>query len=594
MTESPISQSTTNVLSLPHESCDCCDACCPLCCGGQCKKLGRLIVVQYLCCCGPRSCGLAIPFPPIKESTSTRLMFCFFNVSFWILCAFFMYSPAGLHIFKNFAVSGRLQCAESAGCIIREGEEEGYFDAQASYLDVDGSTVRVLLGTEAVYRSMMAIIAFFTFFSLVTIRIKNSHCVRAHLHNGFWILKAMALVILWHVFVINLVFPEEILVIWMYIGMVGAIILIFYDISLLVRSAHLLNEKLVVNEARHGKLGKFAHFLKYFLPFFLYIISLGAFLYLVITFGMICKILFILIVITGIISLIILIIVLMINYYKKTLRSSGLQVSMILTYVMYQLAIALVSVPYKTVLDNRKGNFSDETISVYTTIVENNLYFNTSKALGVLDLGILSTCDIEGGTFKARLAKLAGVKNVKIYLPKISIALSLIFLYISSFRMVRPKSVRPENITNPHDSVNRIHPSEKYGVGQRVIQNDYDIVSYQYWRFHIIQILTSFFMMMQLTNWDNPNYTDINRFGVSETIAWIKISAVWFCQFYYICTVIQPFVTKEGYYKDLKNNIVEQYMKLSSRTRTKSKSDEAGRSNFAIPDTLSQSAVSYV
>jgi len=78
--------------------------------------------------------------------------------------------------------------------------------------------------------------------------------------------------------------------------------------------------------------------------------------------------------------------------------------------------------------------------------------------------------------------------------------------------------------------------------GQKVYDDESDVVAYNYSFFHLMFFLASFYVMMTLTNWYKP---DVNSSGIislqaSTPAMWVKIASSWVCVAIYFWTLIAP------------------------------------------------------
>ncbi|KAF6029787.1 SERINC3 [Bugula neritina] len=79
--------------------------------------------------------------------------------------------------------------------------------------------------------------------------------------------------------------------------------------------------------------------------------------------------------------------------------------------------------------------------------------------------------------------------------------------------------------------------------GQEVYDNEKDGVAYSYCFFHFMFMLASFYAMMTLTNWFQPEVLNgVVQLSNSMPAMWVKISSSWVCFIIYIWTLIAPLV----------------------------------------------------
>uniref|UniRef100_A0AAX7U1T3 Serine incorporator 5 n=1 Tax=Astatotilapia calliptera TaxID=8154 RepID=A0AAX7U1T3_ASTCA len=175
-------------------------------------------IAQLACCCGSAACSCCCKCcPKIKQSTGTRIMYALYFLLVTVLCAVMM-SPTVEQALK----------------------ENIPFYAEFCQTVNAGEDCKTLVGYAAVYKVCFGMACFFFFFCIFTIRVNNSTGCRAAVHNGFWLLKFIALVACCAG---GFFLPNEstFLEVWRYIGAVGGFIFLLIQLMLLVEFAHRWN-----------------------------------------------------------------------------------------------------------------------------------------------------------------------------------------------------------------------------------------------------------------------------------------------------------------------------------------------------------------
>uniref|UniRef100_A0A3Q1GKU9 Serine incorporator 5 n=1 Tax=Acanthochromis polyacanthus TaxID=80966 RepID=A0A3Q1GKU9_9TELE len=175
-------------------------------------------ISQLACCCGSAACSCCCNCcPKIKQSTGTRIMYAFYFLLVTVICVIMM-SPK----------------------VDEELRDKIPFYSQLCEKMNAGENCKTLAGYSAVYKMCFGMACFFLLFSIFTIRVNNSQGCRAAIHNGFWLLKFLALAACCAG---GFFLPHEgtFLEVWRYVGATGGFLFLLIQLMLLVEFAHRWN-----------------------------------------------------------------------------------------------------------------------------------------------------------------------------------------------------------------------------------------------------------------------------------------------------------------------------------------------------------------
>ncbi|ESO02192.1 hypothetical protein HELRODRAFT_94435 [Helobdella robusta] len=444
----------------------------------------KCCISQFLCCCGPESCGLCCSFlPSIKQSTSTRLMYAFFLLMATILSCLMLTNEAQMFITSNIQ----------------------HFNYTCTFLNA-GHECDKLVGYLAVYRIAFAMVAFHAFMLLATCFIYDSNNFRANLHNGFWGMKVVVLIA---VCLATFFIPRDELfsTVWMYIGMVGGTLFIIFQLMLLVDFAyrwHCRWNHYARGTEKHGPNKRWLCALYFFGTLFLVLMcSSCVLLFVFYTRHEECLENKVFILLNSSLCLL-MCVVSMLSCTKKVNCNSGLlQAAIIGLYVMYLTWLALASEPAKQLYDPETDSFF---ISFWR------------KASGFVGAAFMFLMAIYGS----------------LMLSKKSDRLGVVVSNDSVKNQTTPCSFCLFNLSQSNFN----HPENR--GGQKVLYDEFERVLYSYSFFHFIYILATLYIMMQLTMWNNPKESVLNTFGLNWTSVWIKMATSWVCVLIFLWTVFFP------------------------------------------------------
>ncbi|XP_071952746.1 serine incorporator 3-like isoform X2 [Antedon mediterranea] len=490
------------------------------------------------CCFG--SSGCAFPgCPPVRESTTSRLMYT-------------------LYLF----IGTGLSCALLSETFEKKLMQQSGFKDFCAKIKA-GTNCTILLEYLAVYRICFCMALFFMFFMVATYGVKTSKSARGMLHNGFWFFKTLLLfgLIVAAFYLPNISYIAEI---GMYIGFIGAALFILFQLLLLIDFAaswnHSWSEKMKSNNT-----------ILWFIVLSLFIIVFYAGvlvgIYVLITQFALdshCTLNLYFIITNSAVCLILSLLMMLPSVRKKQSDCCLLQSSIISLYIIYLTWTAMSIEP--PVINKIPNGISQETgetqfkynqtfcgpgDSVLSNLI-NNSYNDLIKAIA--DATIMIVMVVYASVVNARrwhcfprrgtegACCLCDPLGEKTELEEFPLARQHLSKGISDEEECsQPSNKRKKKKKN--DQKNKRIQEEK-GSKKRpvsgVIHNEEEGVVYNYSFLHLVFMLASFYIMMTLTNWYKPQYAKLENFQRTWPPFYVKMVSSWVCGILFFWNIIDP------------------------------------------------------
>uniref|UniRef100_A0A8C6THC0 Serine incorporator 5 n=1 Tax=Neogobius melanostomus TaxID=47308 RepID=A0A8C6THC0_9GOBI len=435
---------------------------------------------QLACCFGSAACSCCCKCcPKIKQSTGTRFMYALYFLLVTVICVIMM-SPTVADSMK---------------------EQIPFYSELCEKLNA-GENCQTLVGYSAVYKMCFGMACFFLFFAIFTIRVNNSTGCRAAIHNGFWLIKFIVLVLCCAgAFFI----PEEetFLEVWRYVGATGGFIFLLIQLMLLVEFAHRWN----TNWSSGVKYNRFWYAALAFVTLMLFTAAVGAvaFLGFFYTHPEACLLNKVFLGINGSLCFIVSLLAISPCIQRLQPTSGLLQPGVISVYVMYLTFSAFSSKPKDFMeIDGR-----NQTVCVFGfSGSESERKIVTGLGTAILFACVLYSCLTS--TTKRSSAALRVYRNSE---PEMNF-----------------------NVCVPDE-----FDEEKTGSGQNVVYDERERTTYTYAYFHFVFFLGSLYVMMTVTNWFHYDGHKIEKLlDGSWSVFWIKMASCWVCLILYMWTLIAP------------------------------------------------------
>lgn len=371
-----------------------------------------------------------------------------------------------------------------------------------------GENCQTLVGYSAVYKMCFGMACFFLFFAVFTIRVNNSTGCRAAVHNGFWLIKFIVLVLCCAgAFFI----PEQetFLEVWRYVGATGGFLFLLIQLMLLVEFAHRWN----TNWSSGVKHNRFWYAALAFVTLVLFTAAVGAVAFLGIFYAHpeSCLPNLVYLGINGGLCFIVSMLAISPCIQKLQPTSGLLQPGVISVYVMYLTFSAFSSRPKDIVEIDGKN----QTVCAFDFVgTESERKIVTGLGTAILFACVLYSC-LTSTTKRSSAA-------------------------LRVYRNSEPESERARCCFCFGDDADEFD-EEKTGSGQNVVYDEREGTIYNYAYFHFVFFLGSLYVMMTVTNWFHYDGHKIEKLlEGSWSVFWIKMASCWVCLFLYMWTLIAP------------------------------------------------------
>nr|XP_022329381.1 serine incorporator 5-like [Crassostrea virginica] len=479
--------------------------------------MGGCCSAQVKCWLGPASCGLCCRcLPQINESTGTRFMYTLFLVIGFVVASL-MLSPQLEQTFIDNVPGFNETCVN-----LMAGENCGK-----------------LTGYKAVYRLCLGIVAYHFVLCLLTICVKSSSYCRGGIHNGYWFWKILFFL---SCIVASFFVPNIFRLYWMYVGMVGGVIFILFQLILLVDFCHSWNAKWVGTKAGRRNACGYCGTLLFAVVFYMASVVAAFMLFWNYTSWEGCLHNKIFIGINTVLCIILSAVTIVPAVSRFNPNTGILQASVITFYVMYLTWSALSSEPPEDIV-----KLENTLKTVYSKQVDPKTKEMSGMSMdGIDDMRIIHSLSISNSTQCRPNPTFDHMEMISAYAGLLITFVVAIYsslqTTIASHRLgVRRTAAAVQDrfeccccckVTG------RGNHSEK--GGQRVNYNEADASTYNYAFFHFVFCLAGLYVMMQLTNWYRPEESDLNKFGLNWAAVWVKMGSSWACVFIYLFTLFRP------------------------------------------------------
>uniref|UniRef100_F7EKT9 Serine incorporator 4 n=1 Tax=Monodelphis domestica TaxID=13616 RepID=F7EKT9_MONDO len=455
--------------------------------------LGKTVFYQASNCCAPApapctSCCYS-GLPPLKESTTSRLLYTLLHVGTSATCCLLL-SRTVLETLQGKVLIPSGLCTNPSG-------------------QIDCSVPN---GSGAVYRVCAGTATFYLLQAVILINVNSSNSVRARLHNGFWLLKVLVLLGLC---IAAFYIPDEhIFPAWHYVGICGGFAFILLQLVLITAFAHTWNKNWLTGAAQDWRW--FGAVLLATIIFYIIAGTGAILLFYHYTHPAGCllnkALLGLNLCFCGILSLLSITPCIRL----KQPCSGPLQASIISCYIMYLTFSALSSRPPDKVLLRGQNH------TICQPGMSKMEEQTPDTSLAILSAAIMYACVLFACNEASYLAEVFGpLWMVKVY----------------SYEFQKPSICFccPDNLSPEEGG-----PSGEE-AGSSAPQTPHRL-SYSYSAFHFVFFLASLYVMVTLTNWFSYEGAELETTFTRGSWAtfWVKITSCWTCVLLYLGLLLTP------------------------------------------------------
>ncbi|XP_005993191.1 serine incorporator 1 [Latimeria chalumnae] len=436
------------------------------------------------CLCGSAPCLLCGCCPSTKNSTVSRLAYCFFLLLGTVV-SIIMIMPgieAQLKKIPGFCVGG------------------SSIPGIHNQVNCD-----IIVGYKSVYRMCFALAIFFFFFSVLMIRVRSSRDPRATIQNGFWFFKFLALV---GITVGAFFIPDGTFnTVWFYFGVVGGFLFILIQLILLIDFAHSWNEAWVQNAEEGNSKCWYGGLLFFTILNYAVSIAVVVLLYIFYTKPDACAANKAFISINLIFCIIISIVSILPKVQESQPSSGLLQASIITLYTLYVTWSAMTNEPDRICNPSLLSIVSPNSTAPTPPPGQGVQWWDAQNIVGLV-----------------------------------------IFLLCTLFASIRSSTNTQVNKLMLTEESSGTMDEAGEGLqddGTRhAVDNEQEGVSYSYSFFHFCLFLASLYIMMTLTNWYSPD-SNYQKMISAWPAVWVKMASSWVGLLLYLWTLVAPLILSD-------------------------------------------------